>query len=151
KPYAMVAPFPSDESNATGFAACPVVSEGNLKRGLHSLRTGICKEDAVEPWRCDCCQSCRELERPRLAHLKGRRIIQRYQLVVNGIRNLRSAVPEIDAPHSGGAVENKRTILCHVMHALSGGKQAGSLFELPVPGKGHPVICQWKFVHRGFS
>ena len=61
-----------------------------------------------------------ELERAGMAHLKGRRVIHFVDLALDGGCDVRIAVADIDAPQSGGAVEDLAPIGTRVVHSLRG-------------------------------
>jgi len=99
---------------------------------------GIGEEDALESLRRDGGQPVGELERDRVAHLEGRREIHLGRLALDGLDDLRPAVPGIDAPQAGTGVEDLAPFGRPVMHALGAHQQPRRLLELPVRRERHP-------------
>ena len=73
---AVVASLAPDELDPGTFPARPVPAQRNLQGGIDGLRAGIGEEHVVEPVRGKIDDFFRQFERPGMAHLEGRGIIQ---------------------------------------------------------------------------
>jgi hypothetical protein len=92
----------------------------------------------VESLRRDPHQAVGELERGRMSHLEGRRVVERGELAMHGLTDFATPVTGIDAPQAGGAVEDLAAICSPVVHAFGARQQARVLLELPVGSERHP-------------
>src|SRR5262245_33857168 len=73
-----------------------------------------------------------------MAHLETRRKIHPPRLLADRRRDRLAAVPGIDAPQPGRAVEDLATVRRRVVHVLGTGEQTWCPLELPVRRERHP-------------
>ena len=74
-----------------------------------------------------------------MAGLERPGIFELGDLRLHSFDDLGMAVAGIDAPQSGGAVEDLAAVMAGVMHTLGGDKQARLLLEMAVAGERHPM------------
>ncbi len=116
-----------------------MIGEGDLERGIDSLRAGIGEEHVVEIAGQQRRDPGGELEGLGMAHLEGRRIVHLGGLTLDRRDDLGMAVPGVAAPQAGGAIEDAPPVGGGVMQPLGADEQARLRLELPVGGERHPV------------
>ena len=67
-----------------------MIGERHLQRGVDRFRAGIGEEDVVQALGRDVDQPVGELERHRVAHLEGRRIVEFGRLLLDRLGDLRA-------------------------------------------------------------
>ena len=77
-----------------------------------------------------------------MAHLKRRAVIHGIELAFDGIDDAGPAVPCIDAPQPGRAVEHLAPVVGDVVHVFGGHEKARRCFELAVCGESLPKCLQ---------
>ncbi len=134
----MIAAFAADQHVALAFTTGAVIGQCDFQRGIDTLRTGVAVEDVVEVTGRQCGQALGDAESIRVAELEGRAVIHRRHLFLHSLDDFRPAMPGIDAPQSGRAVEHLPAIVGGVVHVLRGDQHARRLFEGTVGSEGHP-------------
>src|ERR1700756_2302112 len=77
-----------------------------------------------------------------MADLERGRVVERLRLSADRRLDRRSAMPGIDAPETGGAVEQPPAVGGEGGHGLRCRAQARGLLEAPVVGEGHPIVFE---------
>ena len=88
---AVIALFAADQAGALALAAGAVIGQRDLERGIHRLGAGIGEEHVVEWLRRNRGQAFGQHEGQRMAHLEGRREIQRGDLLADRLHDARCA------------------------------------------------------------
>ena len=140
--HAVVALLSPDQAHPLPLAAHPMPGNRNLQRRIDRLRTGIGEEHTGYALRRDFSQPVGQFKGARIAHLKGRVVIQLGRLLLNGRDDVRMAVSRIAAPQPRHAVEHLPPSVRRVIHALGFGNEAGVALELTVRRKRHPIRLQ---------
>ncbi len=134
----VIAALAADQPGPRPLPDRALVGEGDLERGIDRLRPRIAEEDVVEPGG----EHQRELRRrgkgERVAEVEDRGEIHRRRLALDRRGDLGAAVPGVDAPQPGGAVEDALPFRRPVIHALGAGEQARVRLERLVRGERHP-------------
>ncbi len=136
--HAVVAALASDQPRALAFAARAMIRERDFQRGVHRFGTGVREENPVEPFRHQIRHLRRRFERERVAHLEGRREVERRNLLRDRGDDFVAAVARIHAPEAGAAVQHFTSVRRAVIHALRRFQQARRGLELAVGGERHP-------------
>ncbi len=88
-----------------------------------------------------------------MAHLEGGREVHDRGLLLDRLDDLAAAVPGVDAPQAGGAVQHLAVVVGVVEHALRAGEHARRGLERAVGREGHPegveVVRAADLVHGG--
>ncbi len=145
--HAVVGTFTADQLRAGGVAAHLVIRKRDLQGGFDRLRAGVGKEDVVQAGRGYFDERVGKLERERVPHLEGGRVVHRLELVRDRFGYLRPAVSRVDAPESGDSVQDLAAFGRPIVHARSLREDPGLRLELAVCREGHPV--RFKLVSRG--
>lgn len=114
----MIAPFATDQPNPGVFATNLMIGKSCLERGVDCLRPGVRKEDVVHPNGREIGAAPSKFKRLRMSHLKGRRIVQLFDLSLNGLNDSWTGMASIAAPEASRSIENNATVTCPVMHVL---------------------------------
>jgi hypothetical protein len=142
----MVAALAPNEARARALADRALIGQRDLERGVYRFGAGVGEEYPVEPYfgttRCDRRQPRSEFKCAGMAHLKCRGIIQLLQLSRHGLRDLGAAMTGVDAPQTGGTIQDLVSVHVTVVHALGALKNARRFLELPVGGERHPVMIE---------
>src|SRR5467141_2306426 len=85
---AVIAALAADQAAAGALAVELMIGQRDLERGMGGLRSGIAKENVVEPGRRALGDAAGEFKDLRNAESKRRRIIQRLGLFADRRRNL---------------------------------------------------------------
>ncbi len=120
------------------FAAQAVIRDRDLERSVDGLGARVREEHVIDVAGRELDQPARELEAGRMAHLERRRVFHRRELLAHRLGDFLAAVPGVDAPQSGDAVENLAAVVGPVVHALGAREQTRLRFELTVGGERHP-------------
>jgi hypothetical protein len=108
----------ADELGATGIASGAMVASGDLQRRINRFGSGIGEEHMVQPFRSDICETIRELEGARMAHLERGYEIEAPGCLADRFHDARLSMSGIDAPEAGHSVENPPTVCGDIMHAF---------------------------------
>ena len=84
-----------------------------------------------------------------MAHLERCGVVEGLKLPLHGLRDFLAAMPGVDAPEPGHAVEDFAAIRARVMHPLGGNQNARMGLELPVRRERHPIGGKVEFVRKG--
>src|SRR6266851_695740 len=136
---AVIAALAADQAAPGALAVELMIGQRDLQRGIGGFRSGIAKENVVEPGGREFGDAAGELKGLRNAELKRRRIIQRLGLPGDRRRDLGAAVAGIAAPHPRGGVDDLAAVDRDVVHVLGASEQPRRLFEGPVGRERHPV------------
>ena len=140
--HPVVGALAADQAGAGALTAPPVEGERDLQRGVHRLGPGVDEERVSEVARQDRLQLAGQLERRRMAHLEGGRVVELRDLALHGLHDLRPAVAGVHAPHAGDPVDEPAAVAGAVVDALGGLHQPRGTLELPVRRERHPVGLQ---------
>ncbi len=132
----------ADEAGAGALPAPPVEGQRDLQRGVHRLGPGVDEERVAQVVRQDRGQLAGQLERSRMAHLEGRRVVQLRDLALHRLHDLGPAVAGVHAPHAGDPVDEPAAVAGAVVDALRRLHQPRGALELPVRRERHPVGCE---------
>ncbi len=137
---AVIAALAPDHPGPGALADGALVGERDLERGIDRFRARAGEEHPVErAGRRDGGETLGELEGDRVAHLERGRVVEGRELALDGLGDAPAAVPGIDAPQAGGAVEDGAPVIRRVVHALGRHEQARRRLELAVGRERHPV------------
>ncbi len=136
---AVITALAADQPAAGALALDLLIGQCDLERGIGGLRSGIAKENVIEPGRREVGDAAGEFEGLGNAELKRRGVIQRLGLFGDRRRNLAAAVARVAAPHPGCGIDDLAPVDGDVMHVLGAGEQPRRLFEGAVGGERHPV------------
>ena len=136
--HPVIAALAPDQPGPRPLPDRPLVGDGDLQRRLHRLRAGVGEERVLHSLRRDVHQPVGQLERLRMAHLEGRRIVHLRRLALDRRGDPRPAVPGIAAPEARRPVQHPPPVRGGVMHALRGHEHARRLLELPIGRERHP-------------
>ena len=136
----VITAFASDKTCPQTVAAHPMVSQRNFQCGIDRFGAVITKKDPIQAFGCNGCQRARCFERLGMPHLEHRRKIHGCGLAPDCFDDFRMAVSGIDAPETGGTVENFPTVVRCVIHAGSRYQHARFRLELPIRREWHPEM-----------
>ncbi len=145
---AVIAALAADDDASARLAACTMVGERHLDRGIRRLGTGVGEENPLHASGGDSGDRGRRLERQRVRHAERRRVIHRRCLLLHRLDDRPARMAGIDAPQAGGAVEHLAAVRCPVVHALSAGQQPRGRLESAVCSERHPEVFERSCVHR---
>lgn len=131
-----------DEARARTFAAHPMPGEGDLQRRIDGLGAGVGEEHVVEPGGRDLHQRVGEREGRRMRELKRWRVVERLELLRDGLRDLRTPVSGVDAPQPRHRIEDLPPLGRPVVHALGSREQPRLGLELTVGCERKPERLQ---------
>ncbi len=136
---AVIGALASDEANARGIAAGPMIRERYLERRVDRFGARVAEEHVVEVRRGERGEAVGALEGDRVPELERRGVVEGAQLRGDRVGDALAAVAGVHAPQSGGAVEHFPAVRRRVVHALGGGEEARILLERRIGREGHPV------------
>ena len=139
---AVVALLAADQSHPLTLATHPVPGNRDLQRRIDRFGAGIGKEHAGQVLGRHLRQPVGQLEGARIAHLKGRVVIQLRRLLLDRRNDMRMAMPRAATPKPRHAIEHLPPVVCRVIHTLGLAHEAGVTLELTVGRKRHPIRLQ---------
>ena len=146
KANAVVPLFATDEDVAMTLTARPVIGQRHLHRGISRLGAGVAEQHLVEVTRCHGRNNLRCPERLVIAGLKGRGVVERVELFLDGLVDGFAVVAGTDAPQTGDAIHHLTSVVGGEMHAVGCHENPWILLETPVGREGQPVVVHVEVV-----
>ncbi len=138
----MVAALAANDAVARPVTVEPVITDGDLQRGVDCVGAASREEHIVQTFRRQSGNALSKLERRRMRHIERRHIVQLADLTADGLDNLRMAVPHPRAPQSREAIEYLFAVRTEQVATARLDKEPRTLLEELVWSKPHEVRLQ---------
>ena len=150
KAHAVIAALATNEHIAVALAACPVVSQRHLERCVGRLAAGVAKQHLVQVARRHGGNHVGGDKGLVIAGLKGGGVVERVELLFDGLVDRLSVMPCGHTPQAGNSIDHLLAVMGGKHHAVGSDKHARVFGKAAVGGKGQPVVVHMKDVvgHR---
>ena len=138
--HTVVTLLAANEHVAVAFTAGTVVGQGDFEGGVGRFRAGVAKQHLVQIARRHGGDHLGGLEGLVVAGLKSRGVVQRVQLLFDGLVDRLAVVACAHAPQAGDAVDHFFAVVRGEVHALGPHEHARVLAESAVGGEGQPLV-----------
>ena len=140
KVHAVVTLFSANEDVSVALAPRAVVGQRHFQSGVGGLRARVAKQHFVQVAGGHVGNHLRRFEGFVVAGLERGGVVQRIELLFDGLIDGFAVVPSAHAPQAGNAIEHFFAVVGGEMHALGTHKHAWILAESAVGREGQPLV-----------
>ena len=137
---AVISALARDEELPVSLTADAVKGKRHLHGGIDRLRTGAHEKDPVHAGRREVGDALGQLEGLGLGTGEGHRVVERGELLVDRLGDLRAAMTRRDAKQTRRGIDHLIAIGLVEPHAFGPHEHARLLLELLVRRERHPVV-----------
>ena len=144
--HAVVAPLTADEDVAVALTPGAVVGQRHLHGGVGRLGAGIAEQHLVQVAGRHGRDRFGGQEGLVVAHAEGGAVVQRVELLLDGLVDRLAVVARAHAPEAGDAVDDLAAVVRGEVHAVGGHEHARVFLEAAVGREGQPLVVHAEIV-----
>ncbi len=146
--HAVITLLATDQSRAVTFAFGAMVGEGDLECRVDRLRSGVREEHIRESIGCHVDDALGQCKRLVVAHLEGNRVVERGDLLLHGLDDLRVAMADAARPQARKRVVDAPAVTGRVVVAIGANDDTRRFLEVAIGRERHPQGIGGDGIHR---